>query len=592
MLGFSSQAATEVNTAAVNYLKTKSESTWKTMALVAAGETGLTGNHLKDVDSNNAIDYCAPILAITALNQDPRTYPDQDYITKLKSFWDGTQLGDAGTLNDDIFGLLALISAGEEAQDSIIQGTKSYILSQQNNDGGWGFAPVGDSDTNMTSMAIMALLETGLTNSDTPITNAVSYLQSAQNDDAGFPYSPVSIWSTDSDASSNAWVISAIYKLGQNPETWTKNTANPITYLKSLQAPEGYFKFQESSTEDSFSPVTTSYAVIALAGKSLPINKITYTPTETFSLRIEGQDETICQGEFQGPTALDIIENASETCNFTYQIDQKVFGPYLTKINDEEAQGSTGWLYFVNNESPETGADAYTLETGDEVLWYYGDWGWFPLKIETDQTEVSTGGNITATISSHSNSSWSPVEGAVIKTGSLEFTTNASGQITLSLPDGYYRLFAQGPAFVRSKKTTLKFGNPSGQTINLEVNIANKGGDDDDDDDDGPPPQPDEVSFSISSSGLSFGNISPGQIASQDLTLTNTSNDDIYLEAVVSGADVFQDNLYLDKEHWTNFNLNLLQGEAHTSELELSIPTNYSSFGTKTGSITLWAIVE
>jgi len=590
--GLTGKAAPEVNSAGVAYLKTKSNSAWKTMALVAAGETGLSGDHLKNVTSANAIDYCAPILAITALNQDPRTYPNQDYVAKLNSFWDGTQLGDAGTLNDDIFGLLALISSGEPTGSDVIAGTKNYILAQQNADHGWGFAPGGDSDTNMTGMAIMALLETGLTASDPAITNAVTYLQSAQNDDAGFPWSPTSPWGTDSDASSDAWVISTLYKLGQNPETWARDSANPITHLKSLQDPLGFFKFQEGTTEDAFSPITTSYAVIALAGKSYPINKITYTPTETFSLRIEGTDATICQGEFIGPTALDIVKNAAEICNFTYEIEDTGFGDYLKKINDEEAQGMSGWLYFVNNESPPVGAADYNLETGDQVLWYYGDWAWFPLKVEASQTEVASGASITATVSSYTGGSWSPLESATLKAGSQEFITDQNGQVTLTLDDAYYRLYAQATGYVRSNKLTLKFGEPSAQTIDLEVDITGETGGAPGGDPPPGPPQEDEVSFSVDISDVSFGALKPGQVSSKNVSLTNQSDDDLYLETIVTGADIFQDNLYLDNQYWALFGLNLLQGENHNAELKLSIPANYSSFGSKSGAITFWAIVE
>ena len=103
---------------AVDYIKSKSLSTWGAMALAAAGQTADVSS-FKSVDSTKAIDYEAPILALTAQSKDPRTYPNTDYVAKLETFWDGTQLGSTSTNNDDIFGLLALRSAGIGQSDTI-----------------------------------------------------------------------------------------------------------------------------------------------------------------------------------------------------------------------------------------------------------------------------------------------------------------------------------------------------------------------------------------------------------------------------------------------------------------------------------------
>lgn len=585
---FNSQAAPEINQAAVDYLKTKDNSAWKTMALVAAGETGLTGNHLKDISSNNAIDYCAPTLAITALGENPRTYPNQDYVVKLKSFWDGAQLGDASTLNDDIFGLLALISSGEATAEPIITGIKEFLIATQNSNGGWGFSVGGDSDTNMTAMAIMALVEAGLAPSDLPITKAVAYLVSSQNDDGGFPWSPASPWGTDSDASSDAWVISAIYALGQNPGDWIKNDHNPIEHLKSLQAAQGYFEYQTGTGEDAFSPVTTSYAVIALAGKSYPVNKITYTPSETFDLRIEGQSSTICSGRFPGPTALNIIENASEICGFTYEIKATDYGPYLKKINDEEAGGLMGWLYFVNCTSPLVGAADYILQQADEVLWYFGEWGWPPLKIGVSAEEAASGGTIEAIVEYY-DTEWHPLENATVKAGNHEFTTDASGSASVSLADGYYNLYAEKAAFVRSNKIRVKFGEPTSDEVSLQVNIieGEKPGTGL-----GPGLGPDEISFLVEPEEIIFGDLAPGQSASQNVTITNTGAVDLYLEGIVSGGDIFQDNLTLNDTAWENWGTNIAASNQKETAVQLNIPGNYSVYGEQTGNLTFWGITE
>ena len=158
--------------AAVAYLQTKPVNPWSAMALASVGESPDVSG-LKNVSSEKAIDYTAPILALTANNKDPRTYPETNYIQKLKSFYDGTQLGEAGIINDDIFGLLALLSSGVPANDGVTSGIKTHIKNNQNADGGWSFAAGGASDTNMTAMGGMALLESGVPKTDPDILEAV-----------------------------------------------------------------------------------------------------------------------------------------------------------------------------------------------------------------------------------------------------------------------------------------------------------------------------------------------------------------------------------------------------------------------------------
>ena len=85
----------------------------------------------------------------------------------------------------------------------------------------------------------MALVETGANASDPAIVKALDYLRSMQNADGGFPYNPV--WGTDSDSGSDAWVICALNKLGQDPATWSKDGNNPMLNLQSLQDADGGF---------------------------------------------------------------------------------------------------------------------------------------------------------------------------------------------------------------------------------------------------------------------------------------------------------------------------------------------------------------
>ena len=203
-LGF---AASYNAVTATDYLLNHSGNPWSTMALASVNAAAIPSEYLKTVSGSSAINFEAPILAITSINQDPKTFGATDYIAKLKSFHSAGQIGDTSTLNDDIFGILALVSVGEPLGDPVISDSKKFLLNHQNSDGGWAFAVGGTSDSNTTASALVALASVGLAATNTQIQNALNYLKTAQKTDGGLTYDPTSSFGTDSDSSSTAWLL-------------------------------------------------------------------------------------------------------------------------------------------------------------------------------------------------------------------------------------------------------------------------------------------------------------------------------------------------------------------------------------------------
>ncbi len=267
---------------AEDYLVSHANDPWSTMALTVLGASSIPTNYLKSVSGQTAIEYAAPILAITGLDEDPRTFGDTDYVAALKAFDTNNQIGDEDTVNDDIFGLLALVSAGLDDSDPVVADAQTFILDHQDSNGGWGFSTSGGTDSNMTASAIVALIASGVDDSDSVILNGLNYLLTTQNDDGGFTYDPESPWGTASDSSSTAWVIWALNAASIDPASWIKSDHTPTEYLESNQTPGGYFSYQTGSPEDSFSAITTAYAVIALEGETLPLN--IFTAPDSFAL--------------------------------------------------------------------------------------------------------------------------------------------------------------------------------------------------------------------------------------------------------------------------------------------------------------------
>jgi len=260
---------------AVAYLKNQIPDAWITQALIAADEIDAPTNHLISVAEggfNPTNDYAKTILALAAAGKDPTAFGNIDYVAKLKTYYNNNQMGSDALLNDDIWSLLAFASI-KKINSAEAQAAKNFLLSHQNTDGGWGYDLNGGSNTNDTAAAIMALIESGISANDALITKALAYLKFLQNTDGGFPYNPA--WGGDSDSGSDAWVICALQKAGQDPISWTisdqdGNSHNPITNLQSLQDADGGFWWIAGTSEWNNKSMT-AYALIALAGKSFPV---------------------------------------------------------------------------------------------------------------------------------------------------------------------------------------------------------------------------------------------------------------------------------------------------------------------------------
>jgi hypothetical protein len=219
-----------------------------------------------------ATDWERVILALTAAGEDPRAFAGTDHVAHLLSYWDGTQFGSPGALNDDFFAVLALRSAGFARDSPYVAGAVDYILSHQNPDGGWSYAVGSPSDSDDTAAAVLALASVGLQGA--PATAAsMSYFDAIQNLDGGFPQHVIEgAASPTSNTASDAWVIQALVAVGQDPTSsaWTTASgATPVSSLLGLQQPDGSFAWNGNCV---CGPAwMTAYALPALVGVPMPV---------------------------------------------------------------------------------------------------------------------------------------------------------------------------------------------------------------------------------------------------------------------------------------------------------------------------------
>ncbi len=580
--------------AVADYLKSVVKSDWAIMGLGALGVPPADISFLKTIDGNTANDYATYILALTAIGKDPRAFGTEDYVASLKSKAAGGQIGEATLISDDMFGLLALRSAGVPVSDDLITSEAAYLKSHQLADGGWDFSAAATTSTvDLTAMGIMALRAANVSASDASLSKASAFLLAAQNSDGGFPM----IKGGSSNTESTAWVLSAIYALGDNPQFWALASATPLDYLNARLQNEGWAGFDQAATAATGrTGVTTAYAAIALAGKFYPIK--TLSDAQSVNVRIEGQASNLCNARVAARTALDAARAAAEFCGLTYKIEDTQYGLYLKTINAEEPVGFVGWSFLVNYEALQVGAADYFVKADDNVVIYYGNWDDLPLRLTLPTLAPALNASTTGTVEKYDYNQkvWQAVPGAGVTLSGRAgpVLSDASGHFNLSWPEaGSFSLAASLPNTVRSARTVVVVNGQAGQqkSLDISVNIAPAGTTTPPPADGAAPLPPLAVVFGISGD-LNFGDLSPGQSATKSLTVNNQGAVAIKLTASLSGASLFMQNLRLDSSLAPAWQKSVAMGAASAINASLTIPADYLKNGKEQGTLIFWANPE
>jgi hypothetical protein len=253
--------------------------------------------------STPATDVERKILAIQAAGEDSSNFGGKDYKAELASRANNGQIGDQTLLNDDYFGVMAIDAMKAEDLKPIAQDSLNFIVANQKTDGGFSYTTDNcawcTSDSNDTSAAIQAIysaLNLGLThqNLESCRLNAISYLLSTQNDDGGFGYDVYS----DSDGSSTAWALMALNSIGDSVKT---NADSARAWLLVHQNPDGGFSYGLYGLTDS-DTFTTAHASLALLGTSWVMNP---TPTNFIAAIPLPVNPTI--GQVQNLSLADVV---------------------------------------------------------------------------------------------------------------------------------------------------------------------------------------------------------------------------------------------------------------------------------------------
>ena len=186
--------------------------------------------------------------------------------------------------------------------------------------------------------------------------------------------------------------------------------------------------------------IPVNVRVEGAAGKNLTADRyLTDTTTVGTAQRPPNCNGTGATKALTGPTALGALadgERVDRRLDPLLVSDQFSFGLLVCGIGGDEATASSFWLYKVNHVAPEVGADQFTVERGDEVLWYFQSPdlnGGNELELSAP-ARVATGDEFAVQVNQYDfQGNRTPAAGVTVAGGGASAVTDASGTARLTL---------------------------------------------------------------------------------------------------------------------------------------------------------------
>ena len=269
-------------------------------------------------------EYSRVILALTAIGRDPSNVAGYNLLTPLgdfeKTIWQG--------LNGPIWALIALDSGNYEIPKNPSAKTQATrrlyideILNNQMKDGGWSLTGTGESDVDITAMALQALAKYQDQKAvKTATDSALTWLSKNQDGKGGY-----ASWGT-TNVESVAQVIVALCELGMdlNDSRFVKNGHTLTENLLSFRQANGgfYHVLDGSDGNNQMSAEQGFYALVAIDraenGKNSlyrmgDVTKATTKPSTTVKKGNADASVSVPAVSAPGTTFSDVKNHANQT---------------------------------------------------------------------------------------------------------------------------------------------------------------------------------------------------------------------------------------------------------------------------------------
>ena len=196
------------------------------------------------------------ILALVAAGSgNPRCAGKLDLYNRLTGFGAGGRYG--RTAWDQALGMIALRALGARPPASTVR----FLLSTRGK-GGWNFtlSKAAPDDVTHTALAIMALRAAGVKNSNSGLKAGMKWMLAQRTPAGGFAHQR----KDRNEANATALALEALRSAG-------RRDARAGKALRALQRSDGAFQF--TATDSGSRGLATVDAVVAVAGKHLPVTR-------------------------------------------------------------------------------------------------------------------------------------------------------------------------------------------------------------------------------------------------------------------------------------------------------------------------------
>lgn len=314
-------------------------------------------------------------------------------VARIAELFDGTQIGEPGLLNDDIFGVLALHQAG--SPQPILRKIVDYLRSKQLPNGGWTWnaSPGAPADTDMTGSVVAAFCAAGVTPSDPDLSHALTLLHTLQDPATGGFIAPPESFGIGVNTDTTSWVTSGLIQCGidpQSPEWTTAQGKTPLDYLVSLQRPDGHFDWTDEyaggafETYDSVRPLGgvgfSTAAPARLDGVSpavRPVAPVAVGTSVPITLVIDhgpgSGDVRMCRVDSKTGADLEQVLANAETastpggCVASFDASTGSSGAHVNSLDGVAETPDYGWRASFDGSSPQSEATE-TVGLGDLVF--------------------------------------------------------------------------------------------------------------------------------------------------------------------------------------------------------------------------------
>lgn len=107
-------------------------------------------------------------------------------------------------------------------------------------------------------------------------------------------------------------------------------------------------------------------AILVLGGAGLWVHEVRQTDKSSSSSVQQVQSKVINYDGEEGKTAYEILKS-----KYQVEVSESSLGIMVKSIGGLASSDKEFWLYSVNGQQPDVGADKYVTHAGDKVTWEY-----------------------------------------------------------------------------------------------------------------------------------------------------------------------------------------------------------------------------